>query len=67
MPLFNEKIHLEFSLGIGYLYSFMKPYDVFEAGGKAFKTGYTKNFHWVGPTKATISLVVPIRSRRDAR
>ena len=44
----------------------MKPYDVFEDGGKAYKTDYTKNFHWVGPTKATVSLVVPIKFARRA-
>jgi hypothetical protein len=62
MPVCKGKLHLEFNLGLGYIYSYVKPYDVFEAGGKAFKEGYIKNFHWVGPVKAGASLVVPIRT-----
>lgn len=60
MPIYKGKLHLEFNLGFGYIYSYVKPYDVFETGGKAFKEGYIKNFHWVGPVKAGVSLVVPI-------
>lgn len=66
LPVCKDRLHLEFSIGLGYIYSYMKPYDVFEDGGKAYKTGYTKNFHWVGPTKATVSLVVPIKFARRA-
>lgn len=64
LPIFNDRMHLEFTVGLGYIYSYVKPYDVFEPGGKAYKRGYTKNFNWVGPTKAGVSLVVPIKSRR---
>ena len=59
-------MHLEFSVALGYLYSFIQPYDVFESGGLAYKTGYTKDFHWFGPTKAGVSLVVPITIKRRA-
>lgn len=64
LPIANDKLHMEFSLGLGYIYSYVKPYNVFEDGGKAYKTGYTERFHWVGPTKATVSLVVPIKAKR---
>lgn len=60
VPIFRKKMHLEFNLGAGYLYSFARPYDVFEEGGKAFREGYAKKIHWVGPLKAAVSLVVPI-------
>ena len=60
LPVCKDRLHLEFNLGIGYIYSHVKPYDVFEEGGKAFKEGYIKKFHWVGPVKAGVSLVVPI-------
>lgn len=66
LPVWKDRLHLEFSLGLGYIYSHVKPYDVFEDGGKAYKTGYTENFHWLGPTKATVSLVVPIKVARRA-
>lgn len=73
LPLFNDKIHFEFTIGLGYIFSQMRPYDVFEPGGKAYKVDYTKDFHWVGPTKAAVSIVVPIRQdmfkwlRREGR
>lgn len=66
LPVCRDRLHLEFSIGVGYIYSYIKPYDVFEDGGKAFKKGYAENFHWVGPTKAAISLVVPIKAGRRA-
>lgn len=61
LPIWKDKLHLEFTIGAGYMYSTARPYDVFEAGGKAFKEGYIKNFHWLGPLKAGVSLVVPIK------
>lgn len=64
LPIFGDRLHLEITAGIGYIYSFVKPYDVFEPGGKAYKRGYTKNVNWFGPTKAGVSLVVPIKSKR---
>ena len=64
MPVCRRKMHLEFTLGVGYLYSDARPYTVFEPGGIAFKEGYTKKIHWVGPLKAGVSLVVPISSYR---
>lgn len=64
LPICNDKLHLEFTIGIGYLYSYVKPYEVLEDGGLAYKLGYTKNFHWFGPTKAGVSLVVPITTKR---
>ena len=67
MSICKGKLHLEFNLGLGYIYSYVKPYDVFETGGKAFKEGYIKNFHWIGPVKAGVSLVVPIRITKDQR
>lgn len=60
LPVCKDKLHLEFNLGLGYIWSHVKPYDVFEEGGKAFKEGYIKKFQWVGPVKAGVSLVVPI-------
>lgn len=73
MPIFRDRMHLEFTIELGYIYSQMKPYEVFEEGGKAYKLGYKKNFNWFGPTKAGVSLVIPIKAdmfkskRRDVR
>lgn len=66
LPICNDRLHLEFTVGAGYLYSYARPYDVFEPGGKAFKEGYVKNVHWLGPLKAGVSLVIPITAKRRA-
>lgn len=66
LPIFNDIMHIEFSIGLGYLYSFVQPYNVYEDGGLAFKTGYTERFSWWGPTKAAVSLVLPIQIKRRA-
>lgn len=68
LPIFKDKMHLEFSLGIGYFISpKAQPYDVFEPGGLAYKRGYKENIHWIGPNKAGISLVVPIKAGGGAK
>ena len=54
---------MELSLGVGYIHSKAREYNVFTAGGNAFRTGVVKNVNWIGPTKATISLVLPINRR----
>lgn len=68
LPLFKDKIHMEFSLGLGYFFSpKAQPYAVLEEGGLAYKKGYTKDIHWIGPNKAGISIVVPIKAKGRAR
>ena len=64
LPIAKDRLHLEFSLCVGYIYSYVRPYDVFTDGGLAYKTDYTERFSWIGPTKASVSLVVPIRFKR---
>ena len=63
-PICGGRMHMEFELGVGYIYSVAQPYDVFEVGGKAFRQrGVKKNISFFGPTRAMISLVVPIYSK----
>ena len=64
LPIFKDRMHLEFSIGLGYIFSQARPYDVFEEGGKAYKKGYKQNIHWLGPQKAGVSLVLPINVKR---
>lgn len=60
-PVFGGRMHLEFGLGIGCIYSPAQPYDTFVQGGKAFRrSGVTRQVRWFGPTRAQISIVVPI-------
>lgn len=64
LPLFKDRISLEFTAGIGYFLTMGRPYDVFEDGGKAYRKGYSKRDHWIGPNKIGVSLVVPIKAKR---
>ena len=60
-PIWGGRMHMEFELGIGYIYSPSQPYDTCVAGDKAFRRrGYTQYTHWFGPTRAQVSLVWPI-------
>lgn len=59
IPLFRGRIHVEFEVGIGYIYSKAKPYRYIDGKCYLEKNGH-KNIHWVGPTKAQVSVVVPI-------
>jgi hypothetical protein len=62
MPIFNDKLHLEFTIGLGYFFSQADKYDVFEEGGKGYRRGYKENFRYLGPNKMGVSIVVPIKS-----
>ena len=60
-PIFGGRLHMEFELGIGFIYSPSQPYDTFEVGGKAYRQkGVTHYTRWFGPTRAQVSLVWPI-------
>ena len=69
----KKAVHFEFSLGVGYIYSQARKYTVIEANGPLISDKITKTIGFFGPTKANVSLVVPIfqkvspndRRRRD--
>ena len=55
------RLHFELGLGIGYIYSPARPYDVFVEGGDAFRRpGIMDYIRWFGPTRVHLSVVVPI-------
>ena len=56
----RKSLHLEFSLGLGYIHSQARKYTVIESQGPLISDKITKNIRFFGPTKANISLVVPI-------
>lgn len=62
----KRKVFLDFSLGVGYLYSSGKTYDVLRPGGALIPDGQVKTVHFFGPTKAEISLVIPLY-RKEVR
>ena len=65
MPIFRGKMHLELSLGVGYFYSRATHYKVFEKGGRGYRDrDIRKIFEYVGPLKANVSLVVPLKLKK---
>ena len=56
----KKQLHFEFSLGVGYIYSQARKYTVIEPGSPLISDKITKHVGFFGPTKANISLVVPI-------
>lgn len=67
-PIFDGRMHLEFELGVGYIYSPSRPYDCLEPGGLIYhRKGVTQQTSWFGPTRAQLSLVVPIYVKKGGR
>ena len=62
----KKKVNLEFTLAVGYIHSWNKTYEVTGPGGALYPDEGTMMFDYVGPTKAAISLVIPI-SRKEGR
>lgn len=56
----KKAVHFEFSIGVGYIYSYARKYAVIESHGPLISEKLTKKIGFFGPTKANISLVVPI-------
>jgi hypothetical protein len=56
----KRAVHFEFSLGVGYIYSQARKYTVIEPGSPLISDKRTMKVGFFGPTKANISLVVPI-------
>ena len=56
----RKQVHFEFSLGVGFIHSQARKYSVIESGSPLISEKITKMVNFFGPTKANISLVVPI-------
>ena len=64
VPIFKGRAHMEFSLALGYFHTSAYDYHVYtKPGGKGYYDD--KNFrsvtNYVGPVKATVALVLPLR------
>jgi len=65
LPVFHNRMHLEFSLGLGIFLSRAREYQVYEPGGNAYAgKNMAKDIQYLGPVKASVSVVVPIRFNR---
>jgi len=60
MPIFNGRVHLEFSLGVGAIISWAQPYDCYGDNILYKRANVRERILWFGPTRAQVSLVVPI-------
>ena len=61
IPVFQNKLRLEFSLGLGFFLSRAREYQVYESGGRAYtEKDMAKDITYFGPVKAGVSVVVPI-------
>ena len=66
MPVFKRKMHMEFSLGVGYFFSRATAYDVFEPGGRGYRDkNIRKRITYFGPLKAGVTLVWPIKTKKN--
>ena len=62
MPILQGKARLELSLGVGYFYSKATHYEVYGWNGRGYRDkDFRKIFEYVGPLKANVTIVVPIR------
>ncbi len=59
----KKAIHFEFSIGLGFIHSQSRKYSVIESAGPLIDNKITRKMNFFGPTKANVSLVVPIFKR----
>ena len=62
----RKNIRLEFSLGLGYIRSWVRPYEVKEEFGALIRDPEELRVNWFGPTKLSVALVVPIHMKVKA-
>lgn len=61
LPAWKNRIRWEFEVALGYMHNRSYKYDVFEPGGQLFaRTSGRQRLNYFGPTKVSVSLVVPI-------
>ena len=63
----RKRMRLDLSIGVGYFQSRAIEYQVFRPGGLAYKTGRKLDHTWIGPTKATVSLVIPLHAKIEKK
>ena len=63
----NKRVHLQFTVAVGYIRSWGKTYNVFEDGGALYPDEGTLIWDYFGPTKAAVSIVVPFYKKEGRR
>ena len=63
----KKNLHLEFTLAVGYIRSWGRPYTVYGDYGELYPDDGTLIWDYVGPTKAAVTLVVPFYKKEGRR
>lgn len=63
LPVAKGKLHFEFSVGVGYIYSQARPYKAASKGGELLWDKQLQKIHYFGPTRLNVALTVPIFKR----
>ena len=68
--IFQDRFRLMLAIGIGWLHTQYRPYEVYEPGGSLFRLGaWSEKVDWIGPVRAEVSLVIPlwIRQKKEGQ
>lgn len=63
----QKNLHLQFTLAVGYIRSWGRTYNVYGDHGELFPDEGTLIWDYVGPTKAAVTLVVPLYRKEGRR
>ena len=63
----KSRLHLEFTIAVGYIHSWARNYHVNEEFGPLFKDDGDILFDYFGPTKAAVSLVLPFMKKEGRK
>ena len=68
MPLGrNKKVHMQFTLAVGYIRSWGRTYNVYGDYGELYPDEGTVIWDYFGPTKAAVTIVVPFYRKEGRR
>jgi hypothetical protein len=62
-----KRVHLQFTLAVGYIRSWGRTYNVYGDYGALYPDDGTVIWDYFGPTKAAVSIVVPFYRKEDRR
>lgn len=63
----KKNLSLQFTLAVGCIHSEGRTYDVFSEYGELYPDGNTVLWDYIGPTKAAVSLVVPLYKKEGRK
>lgn len=59
--IFRNRFRLMLGIGVGWLHTRYRTYEVYEPGGRPYRVGeWSDKLDWVGPVRAEVSLLIPL-------